>query len=372
MQYQHSGPSGTRLLIGLMSGTSLDGIDGVLTDLTGRRPVVLARHNIEFGPALRSALLGLHHAGENELDRASRLGNRLADLYADCVQGLLKQTNYYASDIKAIGCHGQTIRHVPQAGYTIQLNNPARLAERTGITVVSDFRSRDIAAGGQGAPLVPAFHEATFGTPDDARCVVNIGGIANLTRLDPLRPVCGFDTGPGNMLMDAWTLAHLGQPYDYNGKWAASGTVIDSLLNYWLSDPYFSEPPPKSTGRDLFNHDWLAAALRPEHHSADVQATLLALTAHSIANDVRHHAPASTAVYLCGGGAFNPTLVKAIANLLPGMDVMSTDALGVPAMDVEALAFAWLAARCLDGLPGNLPSVTGASGSRILGAIYPA
>jgi anhydro-N-acetylmuramic acid kinase len=277
-------------------------------------------------------------------------------------------------DIAAIGCHGQTIRHAPQHGYTTQIGNLARLAELTGIDVAGDFRARDMAAGGQGAPLVPAFHQALFAHPKETRVILNIGGIANLTYLAPLHPVTGFDCGPGNMLMDAWIQAELGRPYDADGCWAASGTIQPDLLQALLNEPYFGLAPPKSTGRDLFDLDWLKrhmAALDRTVAPQDVQATLLELTARSIAAALEWHCPDTAAVYACGGGARNTQLLARLGELRPGCRIDSTETLGLPVHQVEAAAFAWLAWRLIKRKPGNLPEVTGAAGPRILGALYP-
>ncbi len=357
------------LYIGLMSGTSLDGVDGVLTDFANLCHAV----HVPFDSAFRDALLALQAPGENEIHREALAAHQLAQHYAACVQQLLANAHVDARAVVAIGAHGQTIRHRPQDGYTRQLNHPALLAELSGISVVADFRSRDIAAGGQGAPLVPAFHQARFGAPGKTRVVANIGGIANLSILNADGSVLGYDTGPGNVLMDAWVHEHRGTHYDANGDWAASGTPVADLLNALLAEPYFAAPAPKSTGRDLFHRAWLAHHLASHAATApaDVQATLAALTAHSLAAAIRRDAGQAEAVYVCGGGARNAYLMTALQSLLT-MPVLSTDALGVPPDQVEALAFAWLAMRCCERLPGNLPTVTGARGPRILGALYPA
>ena len=359
------------LYIGIMSGTSLDGIDTVLAELTDSPRQLGCLHH-PFDEKLRSALLALNTAGDNELERASLAANQLAQAYAASVRQLLRETPYETRDIRAIGCHGQTVRHRPDLGFTTQLVNSALLAELSGITVISDFRSRDIAAGGQGAPLVPAFHAAAFHHPDRHRVIVNIGGISNLTDLPIKGEITGFDCGPGNVLLDAWAFAHLGQPYDRNGTWADSGHAIPKLLGKMLVENYFSAPPPKSTGRDLFNPAWLQAFLSPTHAPADVQATLLELTARCIADAIGEHCSGAQEIYLCGGGARNCALVRRLQQLQPKIPVFMTDALGVSTDWVEALAFAWLAQQTLEGKPGNLPEVTGAKGTRILGAIYPA
>lgn len=359
--------------IGLMSGTSLDGVDGVLGDFSGPAPTVLAHTHLGFDPKLRDELLALHHTGVNELERASLAANRLAGHYAQAVADLLARTGLAARDIAAIGAHGQTVRHRPELGFTLQLNNPALLAERTGITVVADFRSRDVAAGGQGAPLVPAFHAAIFAHPGRHRVIVNLGGIANLTDLPPGGPVTGFDCGPANMLMDAWCQRHRGRPYDENGAWAASGRILPELLTALLDEPFFHQPPPKSTGRELFRLEWLERRLAGAYAPQDVQATLLALTVRSIHDAVGRHAPGAEEVWLCGGGARNGALVNSLRHAFAAeaIPVALTDTLGVPVEWVEALAFAWLARRALQGEPGNLPEVTGAAHARVLGAIYP-
>jgi anhydro-N-acetylmuramic acid kinase len=258
-------------------------------------------------------------------------------------------------------------------GYTLQLNNPALLAEQTGISVVADFRARDVAAGGQGAPLVPAFHQAVFGVPGETLAVLNIGGMSNISILQPDK-VLGFDCGPGNVLMDLWCHQHLGQGYDHLGQWAASGSVSQALLTRFMNDPFFNAPPPKSTGRDLFHTDWLQAHLSavPGLSAADVQATLAALTVQTCAKDVLRYAPTAKRLLVCGGGAYNQHLMSLLSQALPEVDVASTEAHGLPPLQVEAAAFAWLARQTLLNLPGNLPAVTGARGPRVLGAIYPA
>lgn len=361
--------------IGLMSGTSLDGVDAALVrfDDSGR-PNVEADAFVTYPADVREEVLALQPVGHNELDRAARLGNRIAELYAEAVSTLLIKTRLTASNIAALGAHGQTIRHSPQHGYTLQIGNLSRLAELTGIDVAGDFRSRDVAAGGHGAPLVPAFHQAVFGSDTEARVILNIGGIANLTQLAPGKPVIGFDCGPGNMLMDAWVQSHLNKSYDTDGVWAASGLVLPGLLQNMLAEPFFALPPPKSTGRDLFDLAWLnrqLAQLTTSPRPQDVQATLLELSAQSAANAIKLRCPDTAAVYVCGGGAKNQQLMKKLADQLPGCCVNSTDALGMPVHQVEAAAFAWLAYRLIKREPGNLPEVTGAAGLRVLGAIHP-
>ena len=369
----------TEFYVGLMSGTSLDGVDGVLVDLDAQPMHVVAHVHRPFEPAMAHELLALNTSGEGELHRAALAGNALARNYAELVEALLKMSGTPRERVHAIGAHGQTVRHRPGefdgTGYTLQLNNPALLAELCGIDVIADLRSRDVAAGGQGAPLVPAFHRVMFGRTGEAVAVLNIGGIANLTALCADGSTIGFDCGPGNALMDHWCLGHTGKRYDDGGGWAASGAVAASLLAQMLAEPYFALPPPKSTGRDLFNSHWLRAQLarypsmpRPR----DVQATLTELTAVACAADVLLHVVGAQELLVCGGGAFNAHLMLRLAANLPGMDVLPTDARGLPADQVEACAFAWLARAFKRREPANLPSVTGAAGLRVLGALYPA
>ncbi|HSM98617.1 MAG TPA: anhydro-N-acetylmuramic acid kinase, partial [Gallionella sp.] len=297
-------------------------------------------------------------------------GNQLSRMYAAAVEPLLAQARSSNLEVKAVGCHGQTIRHCPEHGYSLQIGNAALLAELTGVTVVSDFRSRDIAAGGQGAPLVPAFHDHVLRHQDIHRVIVNIGGISNLTSLPPRAATTGFDCGPGNLLMDAWCMRHLGKPYDDNGAWAVSGKVLPALLEQLLAEPYFALPAPKSSGRDLFNMIWLQSKLRGNEVAADVQATLLELTCRSIALAIQKHCPGAKEIYLCGGGAHNQTLHNRLVALLPDSSVETTNTLGVDGDYLEAIAFAWLAQQALQGRPANLPQVTGAQHPCLLGAVY--
>lgn len=355
--------------IGLMSGTSLDGVDGVLTTFSGQQQMA----TVPFPAALKHELMALQSAGPNEIYREAMAANALVALYAACVHALLHSARISAAQVRAIGAHGQTIRHLPASGYTRQINNPALLAELTGIDVIADFRSRDVAAGGQGAPLVSAFHQAVFGSNTETRVVANIGGISNISILKSDGSVTGFDTGPGNLLMDGWINQHQGAAFDEDGRWAASGAPDTALLQALLAEPFLALPPPKSTGRDLFHAQWLAAKLQnlPALRAEDVQATLTAFTATSLADAIRRSAADAAGVYVCGGGARNTYLMRLLQEALT-MPVARTDALGVASGAVEGLAFAWLAARFCDRLPGNLPAVTGARGSRILGALYPA
>ncbi len=359
--------------IGLMSGTSLDGVDAVLVSFDGDHMACLAAHHLVFDETIRAEALALHRTGDNELHRAALLANRLAGIYAEAVAALkVSHGGTPIETLRAIGCHGQTVRHAPDQGYTLQLNNPALLAELTGIDVVADFRSRDIAAAGQGAPLVPAFHEAMFRVPTTHRVILNIGGIANLTDLAPGRPTIGFDCGPGNMLLDAWAQQHLGRPFDENGRWSRQGTAILALLDRLRRHPFLAAPPPKSCGREQFTLGWLTSQLAGDERPEDVQATLIAFTASTIVEAIRRHCGSPNELYVCGGGARNGALMEALAERLPDCRTATTDSLGLPVDQVEAAAFAWLAWRTVHRQPGNLPAVTGARGPRILGALYPA
>jgi anhydro-N-acetylmuramic acid kinase len=365
------------LFAGVMSGTSLDGVDAVVADFAPESGVAcetLGAAHIPFPTMLRDELLALQTPGANELSRDGDAANMLAEIYADAVEKALAAAKIDRESVVAVGVHGQTLRHKPERGFTLQLNNPARVAERTGLTVVADFRSRDVAAGGQGAPLVPAFHAALFGTPKAHRVIVNLGGIANITDLPPGGPVRGFDTGPGNALLDLWCARSRGDPFDENGAWAATGKVAPALLEAMLAEPFFSAKPPKSTHRDTFNLPWLEkrlAAAQWKGEADDVQATLVALTARTVADAIRAQAEGAEEVLASGGGANNTTLMGALAAELKPRRVTTTATAGVPVEHVEALAFAWLAREALAGRPGNLPAVTGAKGPRVLGAIYP-
>lgn len=353
-----------------MSGTSTDGIDVILADLAAKTPRVISFHSVAFPPSLRRELLALNTVGENEIERSQLAANALAQLYAHAVNTVLANSKTTPKEIAAIGCHGQTVRHRPELGFTLQLNNGALLAELTAANVVTDFRSRDIAAGGQGAPLVPAFHDGVFRSETETRVVVNIGGIANMTVLEPGKPAWGFDSGPGGCLMDAWAEMHLGKRFDEDGAWAAQGQVLPRVLGHYLNDSYFQAAPPKSTGRDHFNLEWLEQRLTGSENTVDVQATLLALTANSISDNVKRYAPACTSVLVCGGGAYNTTLIAQIAQQLPRAKVARTDSLGVPVQQVEALAFAWFAKQAVEGRTLDLRATTGAKHAAVLGAIY--
>lgn len=375
----------TALYIGLMSGTSLDGVDGVLVDFGGSHADagmrVLAHAHQPFPDALASELLALNTPGDNELQRAALAGNALAAVYAGVVAELLSRSGVAPTSVRAIGAHGQTVRHRPREfdgnGFTLQIGNAALLAELTAIDVVADFRSRDVAAGGQGAPLVPAFHRAVFDRAGLTTGVLNIGGISNLTVLAADGTTTGFDCGPGNALMDHWCHLHTGRAFDDGGAWAATGRVIDTLLRTMLAEPFFALAPPKSTGRDLFHPAWLEAHLRglpgglASPRPEDVQATLTELTARVAADAFRAWAIDAPELLVCGGGAFNAELMRRLAAQLPGTLVHGTDQRGLPADEVEACAFAWLAREHVARRSGNLPAVTGARGPRVLGALYP-
>lgn len=364
-----------------MSGTSLDGVDAVLANFDALgKPTVIARAASAFDPALRETLFSLNTSGPDELARAALAANSLVALYAKLVTQTLEQAKLSSSQISAIGAHGQTVRHQPRLGYTIQLNAPALLAELTGIAVVADFRSRDVAAGGQGAPLVPVFHAGIFST-DYTRVILNLGGIANITILRPGADPVGFDTGPANALMDSWCQLHTQQSFDADGAWGAQGRASETLLSRLSeAEPWFKLPPPKSTGRDLFNLEWLeprlqyclgrlapGTSLTPQ----DVQATLCAFTAATAARAIHTYAPDAQEVLLCGGGANNSALRKDLQAALP-CAVTTTDSAGIGTQDVEALAFAWLAWAHQHGVAAGNPKVTGACGARILGATWPA
>ena len=372
------------LFIGLMSGTSLDGVDGVLAELcprAGERDEirVVAHSQRPFAAGLRERLLQLNTSGGDELHHAALAANALVHHYAAVVADLLRLGGMPASAVRAIGAHGQTVRHRPQEfdgrGYTLQLMNGALLAELCGIDVVCDLRSRDVAAGGQGAPLVPALHAALFASAHEDVAVLNLGGIANLTLLSASGPVRGFDCGPGNALMDLWCRRHLGRDFDDGGCWAASGRVDALLLQRLLAEPFLQRLPPKSTGRDLFNAGWLdrmLLGLPNAPAAADVQATLAEFSARAAVDALQLHAATTRRLLVCGGGAFNAYLMQRLAALLPSATVGSTAECGMPPEQVEALAFAWLASAFIARSPGNLPAVTGARGPRVLGALYPA
>ena len=365
------------LYLGLISGTSADGIDAALVCF----PADDARPELRFGrtypwdPALRARLIELgQQSAQLSLDAIAELDVRIGCAFADAALQALADSGTAAADVAAIGSHGQTLRHRPSGEfpYTLQLGDPNTIAERAGICTVADFRRRDVAAGGHGAPLLPALHAALLRSEDEDRAVLNLGGIANLTLLPRAGDVRGFDTGPANGLMDAWCLRHRGEAFDRDGAFAAAGQVDDALLARLLDEPWFALPPPKSTGRDQFHLDWVDAKLHGDESPQDVQATLLALSARSIAASLHATQPATARVIACGGGVHNRALMAALAAALPGCVVESSAAHGIDPDAVEAIGFAWLAHATLHGRPGNLPSVSGAKGPRVLGGIYPA
>jgi anhydro-N-acetylmuramic acid kinase len=366
------------LVLGLMSGTSMDGIDAVLAEFDrGLFKGLRATHHLHYPAALRGRLLQVARSDAAlSLRELASLDTAVADHFADAALGLLAAAGIEAAAVSAIGSHGQTVFHntSAQPWATQQLGDPSRIAARSGIATVADFRRKDVALGGQGAPLVPAFHHALFASADEARCALNIGGIANVTLLpdaDAAR-VRGFDTGPGNGLMDEWSERHLGRAYDADGAFAASGRCNRPLLQALLADPYFTLPPPKSTGRGYFQLAWVEQRFPAlgSLAAADVQATLAALTTRSIAADILAHQPDTRSVLVCGGGARNGYLMQSLRTALPACTVQPSDDYGLDAGWVEAAAFAWLAMRTLEGLPGNLPGVTGASRPAVLGGIF--
>jgi len=365
----------TEYYLGLMSGTSADAVDLVIVDFANNKIDLSASHSVSLSPSIRQQIHALTTPSDNEIDRLGELDQQLGEVFAGSINQLLSQSQLSPNQIIAIGSHGQTIRHRPPGSlphpFTLQIGDPNIIAERTGITVVADFRRRDMAAGGQGAPLVPAFHQAVFYNADIDRVIVNIGGMANITWLPRSGKTLGFDTGPGNVLMDAWALTHLGKAYDTNGDWAASGKVDADLLGHLLSHPFLQQVPPKSTGRETFNLDWLSAELASVNISAaDVQATLLAFTAESIAKDIKQLTRTNCEVFVCGGGAYNLTLMSELKNRLPQAKLASTAKFGIAPEWVEAMAFAWLSKQTIERKNGNLSAVTGAKREVILGGVY--
>lgn len=364
------------LYIGLMSGTSVDAIDAVLCDIddSSANPIQLLHSKSFFFPhVVQQQIHSLSKAeyAHDPIEEMALLDRELGELFAESVDDLLKDSGYKIDDIIAIGSHGQTIRHRPEAyhPFTIQVGNPHTIAARTGITTVADFRTRDMVHGGQGAPLVPAFHQAMFHDSEQDRVVVNLGGIANISYLPAQGEVVGYDTGPANTLMDQWVSLHQNKSFDQDGLWAQQGTILPELLQELLSDDYFAQPYPKSTGREHFNLNWLQRFTVDDFAPEDVQATLLELTAKTVSQAIQQHTEHAT-VILCGGGAHNPALKHSLQLNLQGCTIKTSQEFGVAPDWVEALAFAWLAHRCLNRQPGNLPSVTGARNATILGAIF--
>lgn len=366
----------TAYFIGLMSGTSMDGVDAVLVDFATGEPKLVAGYTESIPTHLLKGLQRLCQPGSDEINRLGRLDRSVGSLFATAVNNLLAKAGISKEDVIAIGSHGQTVRHMPnlEVGFTLQIGDPNTIAVETGIDVIADFRRKDIALGGQGAPLVPAFHQQMFAHPGKKRVILNIGGIANVTYLPGNSDaVLGFDTGPGNTLIDAWIQQVKEEPFDLDGQWAQSGNTSPELLAQLLSHPYFSLTFPKSTGRELFNQAWLEQQLAPFSHldEEDIQSTLLDLSCHSIANDILKQSPSGD-LYVCGGGALNKALMARLTLLLPSYHIETTQALGVDPKWVEGIAFAWLAMRNHHGLPANLPAVTGASREAVLGARFSA
>ena len=363
------------LFLGLISGTSADGIDVALVDFSNQGCQLVRGHTYPWDGRIRERLVALGQGGDaTSLDELGNLDVQVAHAFADAARSLLGEAGITSERVSALGSHGQTVRHRPQQSppFTWQLGDGNVIAERSGVTTVADFRRRDVAAGGQGAPLVPAFHAALLRSPDEDRAVLNLGGIANFTLLPAQGDVRGFDTGPANALLDAWCMQHTGRTFDADGAFARQGHVDDSLLARLLDEPWFALPPPKSSGREQFHLAWLQPRLRGDERAEDVQATLLELSAASIADALRATQPRTRRVLACGGGVHNPLLLARIAARLPDAVVESTGAHGLDPDFVEAMAFAWLARETLAGRPGNLPAVTGARGLRVLGVVYPA
>lgn len=364
--------------IGLMSGTSMDAIDAVAASIFEENKLMLrATHHEPYPADVRKRLQAVRNGTENDIEFAAELDNELGNLFAQAAQHVQREAGLSTHEIRAIGSHGQTIRHRPDVAhpFSLQIGNPSVIAERTGITTIGDFRSRDIAAGGQGAPLAPGFHQWAFRSPHCNRAVVNIGGIANATHLpaDKNEPVRGFDTGPGNTLLDAWVMLHQHEPYDHAGQWASTGRCRPELLQRLCSDHYFALTPPKSTGFEYFNLEWLQrylAELGNAPPAQDVQATLVELTAHSITEALRRYLPEIDELYVCGGGTHNDHLMATLRTNLGTTPLHTTAALGLDPDWVEAAAFAWLAHQALEGDAGNVPTVTGARHAVILGSIY--
>jgi len=362
------------LYIGLMSGTSMDGIDAVAVSFGDNSIHIAGTHERPYPDTLRRALLNAAATPVDQpIENIGSIDRQVGECFCDAALELLDKSGISAGDVVAVGSHGQTVRHQPDAvaPYSLQIGNPVTIAAGTGITTVADFRSADIAAGGQGAPLVPPFHEWLFGGTGHERVILNIGGISNVTLLsNDGSPVVGFDTGPGNTLLDRWVQRHRRTPFDHDGNWAASGACVNELLESLLSFGYFGLAPPKSTGLEDFNLEWLLQHDPDAYDPADVQATLAELTARTIADSVRQYAAATKELYVCGGGAHNADLLQRIARSLPETSLDTTQAVGLDPDWVEAVAFAWLAMRTVNNETGNLPSVTGASQEVVLGEIH--
>jgi len=382
MQLTSHKDQNSQLFIGIMSGTSMDGIDGVLCSINSNgQSEVLVHTSAAFSPELKNVLHELQAPTHNELHKEALAANQLAHEYAAIVHRILELGSLTPNHIVAIGAHGQTIRHQPillnGVGYSLQCLSGALLAELTGIDVINDFRSRDIAAQGHGAPLVPAFHHSQFGNSTDAKAILNLGGIANLTLLNPDQPILGFDTGPGNLLLDAWIYKNKQLNYDHQGNWGRSGQVDSELLQILMSESYFSLPIPKSTGRDLFNLNWLLNTIRlcgSKPSAEDIQATLVALTARTVVSSLFTYLPDCQELIVCGGGTKNLFLLESIGNMckehIASFTLLTTEELGLDSQTIEGMAFAWLAWCFTNSTPSNIPAVTGAKGPRILGSLH--
>lgn len=359
----------SKILIGIMSGTSLDGIDIALTKIHKNKISVLDFLHINYSTKIKENILKLHFPEKNELEKSLLLSNELAILTGKGINRLLLKNSLTAKHIKGVGYHGQTIRHSPDKGYSTQIGNADLLSEITNLTVVSNFRNRDIAAKGQGAPLVPAFHKDLFFSKIKNRVILNIGGISNITYLLTNGSIIGFDCGPGNILMDHWIKLNRNLNFDKNGNWSKKGQVIEELLKYFLKDKFFNKLPPKSTGRDLFNLDWIKKGIKKTYSPEDIQRTLIELTAISITDSIKKNCSGADEIYICGGGAKNDFLVEILKNKI-NLIIRGTSDLNLPEQQVESVAFAWLANQTLDKKFNNSPDVTGAKGFRILGSIH--
>ena len=362
--------------IGLMTGSSVDAIDAALVTFAGHQPALIFSKSTPYPETLRRDIISITHGKSTTVTDMCQLNAQVGYQLAAAAESLIQASGVSRDRILAIGSHGQTVCHLPNESppATWQLGDPAQIVETTGIATVADFRSRDMAAGGQGAPFASAFHAEYLRSETEDRCVLNLGGIANITVLpaDKSAPVVGFDTGPANALLDLWTEKHSGNRFDKDGEWASTGSVDEPLLKRWLSDPYFSLSAPKSTGRDYFDEAWLTKQLPEKVAAEDVQATLVELTVRTLAAAIKQDAPQTQKVFACGGGVKNTFLLERLRTYLAPVEVLSTKAVGIDPQWMESMLIAWLAAQAVNGLPGNLPSVTGASGPRVCGAIYPA
>ena len=353
-----------------MSGTSGDGIDCCVVDFSLKVPQIRATHFVKFNSEMKKKVFSITEVSEQSVNQLALIENEITKEFAQATNVLLEQASLDASSISAIGCHGQTVAHNPRGGYSLQLVNGALLAELTGITTVIDFRNTDIASGGEGAPLAPAFHDYVFRSEHIHRVIVNIGGMANLTNLAPNYPTTGFDTGPGNILLDQMAIKYLNKPFDQDGSWARSGRVDNEFLRNLEEHPFFNKTPPKSCGKQEFNLSWAEALASPGIKPNDIQATFLQLTVNSILKSIKMHCGSAEKIYMCGGGALNKHLMEKLADREPRGLIGKTDELGIEAEWVEAMAFAWLAQKAVDKKPIDFSRITGSRNSRILGAVY--